>query len=324
MTDALVHLAERVQRGERQAIARALNLVEDQRRRADAGVLLSALGRRVPKAKGHRVGLTGPPGVGKSSLAAALARSLVAQGRRVGIVAIDPTSPRSGGSLLGDRARLGSQDAVFMRSLATGGQPGGLSDPVHASVAVLGAAFDLVLIETTGVGQTETDVEQVADTVALVIQPGSGDALQFLKAGIMEIPDILVVNKADHRELADRAMSDLRGAALSATGVTTAHARPTLATSALHGDGVDALIAAFDQHRSALGDAGLLRSRRAGALAWTRGLFRRAYGTFGVATLEAGGVLLDEAIRSELDDGRSPLEAVTRLEGRFLEVLRRS
>src|SRR6185437_15914402 len=140
---------------------------------------------------GHRVGLTGPPGVGKITLASALAAELRKRGHTVGVLAVDPSSRRSGGALLGDRARIDTEpgdQGLFVRSLATGGELGGLARAAPASVLVLAAAYDRVLVETVGVGQSETDIEHVVDTVVFVVQPGSGDALQFLKAGIMEIP----------------------------------------------------------------------------------------------------------------------------------------
>ncbi|TNF60089.1 MAG: methylmalonyl Co-A mutase-associated GTPase MeaB, partial [Deltaproteobacteria bacterium] len=242
------------------AVSRALNLVEDRRPESHARVaeLLAALKDAPKAAGGHRVGLTGPPGVGKSTLTSVLARSVRQRGRTVGVVAVDPSSIRSGGSLLGDRARMSfdpSDAGLFVRSLPTAGEVGGLAYAANSAVRVLAAAYDMVVIETTGVGQSEIDIVHVADTVTLVIQPGSGDVLQFLKAGIMEIPDILVVNKADHEELARRAVADLRGA------LRTAHAAgasggqdadwepPIIATSATKGTGIDELIDALDRHR---------------------------------------------------------------------------
>ena len=208
--------ARHVMSSDKAAVSRALNLVEDRRLESHARVaaLLAALKDAPKAAGGHRVGLTGPPGVGKSTLTSALARSVRRRGRTVGVVAVDPSSIRSGGSLLGDRARMSfdpTDAGLFVRSLATAGEVGGLAYAANSAVRVLAAAYDMVVVETTGVGQSEVDVVDVADTVVLVIQPGSGDVLQFLKAGIMEIPDILVVNKADQEELARRAVADLRG-----------------------------------------------------------------------------------------------------------------
>ena len=203
----IASLVPGVRAGERVAVARALNIVEDRRpsARARIAALLRALGGG--RAEGHRIGLTGPPGVGKSTLVSTLAATLRARGQTVGVLAVDPSSPRSGGALLGDRARIDTDpddQGLFVRSLATAGELGGLARAAPAAVMVLAAAYDRVLVETVGVGQSETDVEHVVDTVVFVVQPGSGDALQFLKAGIMEIPDVLVVNKADMGETAAR------------------------------------------------------------------------------------------------------------------------
>jgi LAO/AO transport system kinase len=215
-------LASRVIARDRAAIAEALNLTEDRRSsaRAPLAELLSALRASGAIDRAHRVGITGPPGVGKSTLVSALVRAVRAGAspRTIGVLAVDPSSIRSGGALLGDRARIApdpSDAGVFVRSLATAGELGGIARSVPAGVLVLSAAFDVTLVETVGVGQTETDVGYVTDDVAFVVQPGSGDALQFLKAGIMELPDVLVVNKADQGALAQRAMADLRAALTS-------------------------------------------------------------------------------------------------------------
>jgi LAO/AO transport system kinase len=176
----------------------------------------------------------------------------------VAVLAVDPSSRRSGGSLLGDRSRIEFDPAdrdVFIRSTAAANQMGGLAPATRAAAAALAAAFDVVVIETVGVGQSETDVADVADTVAVVVQPGSGDVLQFLKAGIMEIPDILVVTKADLPKIADRAVADL-AAALRSLGVT---ATPVIAVSSIAPPtGIGELVDAVDEHRAGLD----LRERR--------------------------------------------------------------
>ena len=196
------------------AVARALNLLDDAR--ADARRVASALLDELPSLQASTnaqlVGLTGPPGVGKSSLICALIGRWRARGLRVGVLAVDPSSPLSGGALLGDRLRMqvaADDDGVFIRSLANRGSYGGLARELLPMSVVMLAAFDRVLIETVGVGQREVDVARIADTTCVVVQPGAGDAIQFLKSGIMEIPDILVVNKSDLGGLAMSTASEL-------------------------------------------------------------------------------------------------------------------
>jgi LAO/AO transport system kinase len=230
-----------------------------------AGVSPAELGGEAPA---HVVGITGPPGVGKSSLLSRLLSAWRRDGRTVAVLAVDPTSRRSGGALLGDRARIEADPAdrgVFIRSTAAGDRLGGLAAATRAAVTALAAAFDVVVIETVGVGQSETEVADVADTVAVVVQPGSGDVLQFLKAGIMEVPDVLVVTKADLGQPARRAFSDLRAALRSLGEADTA----VISVSSLApGSGIDELVAALDAHRDGLDlPARRLRARRMHALA---------------------------------------------------------
>jgi LAO/AO transport system kinase len=247
-----------------------LNLVEDLRRRGDVPELLHEVSPAVlgGEAPGHLVGITGPPGAGKSTLLSALVGEWRGCGRTVAVLAVDPSSKRSGGALLGDRARIehDPQDpGVFIRSTAAGGQLGGLAPATRAAAQALAAAFDVVVIETVGVGQSETDVAEVADTVAVIVQPGSGDALQFLKAGIMEIPDVLVVTKADLGQIALRAQRDLHAALRSAGARDT----PVVAVSSLSPvQGIDKLVLALDASREAA-DIGERRlgARRHSALA---------------------------------------------------------
>ena len=314
-------LAVAVRRGDRAAIADALNLTEDRRPEARRSVseLLSLLRAAGAIDRAHRVGITGPPGVGKSTLVSAVVRALRTEipPSTVGVLAVDPSSIRSGGALLGDRTRIAPDPAdlgLFVRSLATRGERGGLARSVPLGVLVLGSAFDLALVETVGVGQTETDVSDVVDTVVFVVQPGSGDALQFLKAGIMEIPDVFVVNKADQVDLARRAESELRSAlhALGAAGVAVAEV-PVLLTSARDGTGIDGLLAAMRAHRVALEASGrLAERRRAGMIAWCMRSFQRRHGEIGVERV-GGERALRDAVALRLDAGEEVPDIVEAL-----------
>lgn len=308
--------AAEVAAGDKSAVARALNLIEDRRPAAQGQIegLLAELAGLPRSDAGQRVGLTGPPGVGKSTLTAALARAMRERSQRVGVVAVDPASVRSGGALLGDRARMSFDPAdtgLFVRSLSTGGEAGGLAYAVPAAVEVMAAAYDRVVVETTGVGQTETDVEFVVDTVVLVIQPGSGDVLQFIKAGIMEIPDIIVVNKGDHGRLARRAASDLTGAldALRSLGMgATADTWqvPVLVTSARERTGIEPVLDAFEAHRQALGPGAIAARRHRGAGAWALDLIVRRFGEHGLSQL-GGRAALEQEISEMLTNGQQAL-----------------
>ena len=233
------------------------------------------------EAPGRVIGVTGPPGAGKSTLLSALLHAWRERGRSVAMLAVDPASRRSGGSLLGDRARIdfdpGDRD-VFIRSTSAAERLGGLAPATRVAAGALAAAFDVVVIETVGVGQAETEVAEVADTVAVVVQPGSGDVLQFLKSGIMEIPDVLVVTKADLGQVASRARRDL-AAALRSLGSDT----PVAAVASLPPpEGVDELIDALDAHWASIDlPARRLAARRASAVTD----FALEYGERGVRAL---------------------------------------
>jgi LAO/AO transport system kinase len=264
-------LGRRLGERDRSAAPAALNLIED---RSPGGrrKTMELLAEVAPAAVGgeldaHLVGVTGPPGAGKSSLLSALVDEWRKRGRTVAVLAVDPSSKRSGGSLLGDRVRIDhdpKDDGVLIRSTAAGGRLGGLAAPTREAVDALAAAFDVVVVETVGVGQSETDVEEVCDTVAVVVQPGSGDTLQFIKAGIMEVPDVLVVTKADLGDAAMRARRDLHQA-LRALGSQDV---PVLAVSSVPPpSGIDELADALDAHRASLDlSARRVRARRLAAL----------------------------------------------------------
>jgi LAO/AO transport system kinase len=295
-------LGERLRAGDVTAAPAVLNLVESRAPAAqgEIAVLLAAVAPAAlgGEAAGHVVGVTGPPGAGKSSLLSRLLAGWRARGRSVAVLAVDPSSKRSGGALLGDRARIEHDAAdkeVFIRSMAAGDRLGGLAPATRAAAHALAAAFDVVVIETVGVGQSETEVAEVADTVAVVVQPGSGDVLQFLKSGIMEVPDVLVVTKADLGQIAISARRDLHAAlrSLGARGV------PVVAvSSAAPPSGIDDLLDAIDAHRvSADIPARRLRARRLHALAD----FTAEHGARGLRAL--GGRRAAERWLSEQDPG---------------------
>ena len=265
-------LGARLRERDLSAAPAALNLIENRTpaAREQVAALLAEVSpaRLGGEAPAHVVGVTGPPGAGKSTLLSALARAWREDGRTVAVLAVDPTSKRSGGSLLGDRARIEADPAdrgLFIRSTAAGERLGGLAPATRAAAQALAAAFDVVVIETVGVGQSETEVAEAADTTAVVVQPGSGDALQFLKAGIMEVPDVLVVTKADLGQVALRARRDLSAALRSLGERETA----VVAVSSLPPpSGIEELVAALDAHRDGLDVAvARTRARRLGALA---------------------------------------------------------
>ena len=250
-------LAAGVLRGDVRAVARAITAVENGR--PEARPLLSAL---FPHA-GHAlvVGVTGPPGAGKSTLVDRMTARLRAQDKTVGIVAVDPTSPFTGGAILGDRIRMqahATDEGVFIRSMATRGHLGGLAAATgHVLIVLSAARKDVVLVETVGVGQDEVEIVGTADVIVVVLVPGLGDEVQALKAGIMEIADVFVVNKAD-REGADRVVAELRSMMSLAHGP-----QPEIVqTVAASGQGVDELLAAVDRYVAAARESGELARRR--------------------------------------------------------------
>ena len=303
--------------GQRSCVAQALNLVDDERpaSRAQALELLDALHQARAGCLATRLGVTGAPGAGKSTLLDALVRALRKEGVRVGVIAVDPSSRRSGGALLGDRLRMraaADDDGVFVRSMAARDRLGGLADGTHASVAILACAFDLVIVESVGVGQSESDIAEVVDTLTFVAQPDSGDLLQFMKAGILEWPDLFVVNKADLGAPARRAAQELRsGLGLGTTRDDDWETR-VLLCSARDAAGIDELVAGVRAHREHLEKApgGLDALRRAGDLAFLRDAVLRRYGTYGLEQL-GGNEGLEEMLRR--DDEKSPFSLLSEL-----------
>jgi LAO/AO transport system kinase len=267
--------------GGKRAMASALARLEAAP--ADAR-LLALLDAAHLGARAQVVGITGPPGVGKSTLASALIRLHRRQDRTVGVIAVDPSSRRSGGALLGDRMRFGldpEDQGVFVRSMAARERLGGLAPLTYAVVVLMRAVYDVVLVETVGVGQSETDVAAVCDTVVLCLQPGSGDSLQYMKSGIAEIPDIAVVNKADLGQLARRAKADLE--AVLTLEQAPGWRVPVLLAGAAAGRGLDELAREIEAHAAYLAAHGRLAARRAAqGRTWLEDGVREAFGRIGL------------------------------------------
>jgi len=305
-------LAQRVLAGDRAALARAITLAQD------GGESGRGLIRELYPSTGRAnvIGVTGPPGAGKSTLIGALIARRREAGSTVGVLSVDPTSPFSGGAVLGDRVRLAEHfldPGVFIRSMASRGALGGLAAAALGALLLMDAAgFDVIFLETVGVGQAEIDVVDHVDAVLLVLVPGSGDAVQALKAGVMEIPDVIAINKADH-PLARVTLREVRGVlALAPPGSVEI---PALLTDALGGEGVAELDTALEAHRARLDAQGALAARRRrnlrnevlaqAAARWRADLEERLRGDAGFEAL------LDEVAARRLD----PLSAAERISG---------
>ena len=261
---SLETLVDGVRSGERRALARAITLVES------SDPLAYDLTRELYPSTGHSyaIGVTGPPGVGKSSLISALVQHVRGSDASVGVITVDPSSPFTKGALLGDRIRLADHfldPEVFIRSMGTRGHLGGLAETTLQAALVLDAAGkDLLFLETVGAGQSEVEVISIADTVLLVLMPGSGDSIQALKAGIMEIPDVIAVNKRDH-PAAKTMVNEVRS--ILALDPDRAWQPPIVLTEAVEGEGIEELWSQVEAHRRHLEEGGLLEERRARNLA---------------------------------------------------------
>src|SRR5205807_7340429 len=259
MADADQTLAERLLQGDKRALARAISLVENDDPEG------WALVREVyPRTGGATViGFTGPPGAGKSTLLGALTKLERERDKTVAVLSIDPSSPFTQGALLGDRIRLADHfldPGVFIRSMANRGALGGLSEAaLQAALLMDASGRDVILLETVGVGQAEVDIIDHADTVVLVLMPGSGDSIQALKAGVMEIPDVIVVNKADH-PLTDTMVREIRG--VLSLGPKTSWRVPIVRTEAAKGEGVEEVVEKVAEHRDHIKAEGTLEERR--------------------------------------------------------------
>ena len=257
-------LVEGVRGGDRRALARAITLIEN-----SDGLAYELIRELYPHTgKSYSIGVTGPPGVGKSSLISALVRHVRADGAGVGVISVDPSSPFTQGALLGDRIRLADHfldPEVFIRSMGTRGHLGGIAETTLQAALVRDAAGkDLLFLETVGTGQSEVEIISIADTVLLVLMPGSGDSIQALKAGIMEIPDVIAVNKRDH-PAAKTMLNEVRS--ILALSEETGWRPPIVLTEAVRGEGIEELWAKVQEHRAHLEDNGLLEDRRADHLA---------------------------------------------------------
>jgi LAO/AO transport system kinase len=310
-------LAERLMAGDKRALARAISLVED-----DDPEGWSLVREVYPHTgKAAIVGFTGPPGVGKSTLMGALTKLERERERTVGVLSIDPSSPFTKGALLGDRIRLSDHfldPGVFIRSMANRGALGGLSEAaLQAALLMDASGRELILLETVGVGQAEVDIIDHADTVVLVLMPGSGDSIQALKAGVMEIPDVIVVNKADH-PLTDTMIREVKG--VLALGPREGWEVPVIRTEAVRAEGVEELAEKLAEHRTFIEEEGALSERR------RRNLMNEvlAIATFRMRRELEGSVredpdvqeLLDQVVSRELDPATA---AVRILEARGVE-----
>jgi GTPase len=289
--------------GERRAVARAISMVED----GDDGLEALSAGIYATTGRASTIGLTGAPGVGKSTLATELVRAERGAGRTVAVLAIDPTSPYTGGALLGDRVRMqehATDPGVFIRSMATRGHLGGMALAAPEAVRVLDAAgYDEIVVETVGVGQAEVEVAAATDTAVVVLAPGMGDAVQMAKAGILEIADVFVVNKAD-RDGAGDVVRELRQ--MLHLGAARAWDPPILPASALRHEGISELRTAIAEHRSFLDDSGtLLAKRRARLLREVESLAAERFRLKAATALKTDGALADELVSRRLDPYRA-------------------
>jgi LAO/AO transport system kinase len=260
-TAPVSELVERARGGEARAVARLISLVED-----ESPLLRDVMAALAPHAgRAHIVGITGSPGVGKSTSTSALVSAYRAVGKRVGVLAVDPSSPFSGGALLGDRVRMqdhATDAGVFIRSMASRGHLGGLAWSTPQALRVLDAAgFDVVLVETVGVGQSEVEIAGMADTTLVLLAPGMGDGIQAAKAGILEVGDIYVVNKAD-RDGVQNVTRDLRAMLALADRAPDAWVPPILKTVASRNEGIDEVVAAIEDRLSWMKGNGVLVQRR--------------------------------------------------------------
>lgn len=298
--------------GGKTALARALAAIETE---ANSPALAALLDEACANPKGHILGLTGTPGVGKSTLINALIARARAANETISVIAVDPSSKTTGGALLGDRARMTTDPGdkgVFVRSMAARDRLGGISNETIAAAVLMRALYDRVIVETVGVGQSESDIAGIADTVLLCIQPGAGDSLQFMKAGVMELPDVVAVTKGDLGAAARRARADVEGAlGLSARGEWSA---PVVTISATTGEGLDQLDEAISRHAAFLARAGRgAKKQKEQEAAWVAEAIKARFGSEGleaarnIAVDAAGPFSREAALAAELRKRLNPL-----------------
>ncbi len=302
-------LVEALLRGDKRAVAKLISLIEDGDEAASTAIkkIYSRTG------KAYVVGVSGPPGAGKSTLILQLTRILRKGGRKVGIIAVDPTSPITGGALLGDRIRMGNltrDQGVFIRSMATRGRLGGVSAATSDAINVLDAyGSDIIFVETVGAGQTDVEVATLVNTMVVVVMPGTGDEVQALKAGLFEVADVFVVNKADLED-AERVAADLKMMLEMVEGGEWTP--PVLLTSALQGEGIENVADCLEEHRSHLESSGGLEERR------RRRAEREVLAALAEAILQKGlrlrsGRALKGYVEKVLEREMSPSEAASLL-----------
>ncbi|HEV3407968.1 MAG TPA: methylmalonyl Co-A mutase-associated GTPase MeaB [Gaiellaceae bacterium] len=315
----LESLVEGVRAGDKRALARSITLVE-----SGDDVAYDLIRALYPETgRSYPVGVTGPPGVGKSSLISALIRHVRGRDASVGVISVDPSSPFTKGALLGDRIRLADHfldPAVFIRSMGTRGHVGGLAETTLQAALVLDAAGkDFIFLETVGAGQSEIEIISIADTVVLALMPGSGDSIQALKAGIMEIPDVIAVHKRDH-PAAKTMLNEVRSIVALGDGDGGGWRPPIVLTEAVRGEGIEKLWGEIENHRRYLEENGLLADRRAKNLAGEVFAVASARAKVHLEQAVAGDEelrrLLDEVQRRELD----PLTAVREIMERVFRI----
>ncbi|WP_424931572.1 ArgK/MeaB family GTPase [Amaricoccus macauensis] len=270
--------------GGKASLARALSALEIQSHQPDVAMLLDAAAR---EPKGLVVGLTGPPGVGKSTLTNALIARIRGRGQTIAVIAVDPSSRNSGGALLGDRTRIDADPddpGIFVRSMAARKRLGGVADTTFPAAVLMRALYDYVIVETVGVGQSETEIADCSDIVVFCAQPGSGDALQFMKAGVMEVPDIVLVTKGDMGAIARRAAADVRGALSLASG--SQNSADVAIVSAQSGEGLEQALDAIARcGRIKASEGELLRRRDRQTRSWAEARLVEVAGQAGLAAI---------------------------------------